>query len=120
MPEPPLEDEGWTDVGNNILNKKVGRRGAMGMLFGALAASTQAASACSPTSMASAETREAKLLEWEEYFKGNFRLMSDRDRAATIGRLERLAELRTGVDVTIGSSEARPGVIYGYAFNISK
>jgi molybdopterin-containing oxidoreductase family iron-sulfur binding subunit len=90
------------------------------MLFGATAIATQAASACSPTSLASAEKREAKLLEWEEYFKGNFALMSGEEKAKTIGRLERLAKLRKGVDVSISTSEAQPGVVYGYAFNISK
>jgi len=96
------------------------RRGALGTLFGAMAMGTQAVSACSPTSLASEEDREAKLLEWEEYLKGNFRRMSDEEKAATIDRLERLSRIRQGTEVNMASTEARPGVVYGYAFNISK
>jgi Fe-S-cluster-containing dehydrogenase component len=118
-PDPGESPEGDGD-GNTLLDKKVDRRGALAMLFGAVAAGTQAASACSPASFASAEEREAKLLEWEEYLKGNFRLMTPEERSATIQRLERLSELRRGVEVNIDGTEARPGVVYGYAFNISK
>jgi Fe-S-cluster-containing dehydrogenase component len=108
------------DGGATLLEKPMGRRGAMGILAGMAAAATQLASACSPVSGASDTQREAKLLEWEEYFKGNFRVMSETERAATVARLERLTRLRTGVDVTIDGSGAQPDVIYGYAFNISK
>jgi Fe-S-cluster-containing dehydrogenase component len=78
------------------------------------------ASACAPLSAASDEEREAKVLEWSERFKGQFRLMSDDEKAETVGRLERLAKLRSGVDVEIRTTGAQPGVMYGYAFNISK
>jgi Fe-S-cluster-containing dehydrogenase component len=116
-PPPRPEDVG---MGSTILDKKVDRRGAVAMLFGAAAASAGAASACSPASVASAEEREAKLLEWEEYFKGNFRLMSGEEKDETIRRLERLAQLRQGANVNIQGTGAQPGVVYGYAFNISK
>jgi Fe-S-cluster-containing dehydrogenase component len=106
--------------GSTILDRPVDRRGALGMLFGALAGTATAASSCSPTSLASDEEREAKLLEWQEYFKGNFRLMSAGEREATVRRLERLSQIRHGVDAAIGTYEAQPGVVYGYAFNISK
>jgi Fe-S-cluster-containing dehydrogenase component len=106
--------------GSTILDRKMDRRGALGTLFGAMAMGTQAVSACSPTSLASEEDREARLLEWEEYLKGNFRRMSDEEKAATIDRLERLSRIRQGTEVNMASTEARPGVVYGYAFNISK
>jgi len=115
----PSEGVGATG-GHSLLDKPVDRRGALAMLFGAAAVGSQAVSACSPASLASSEEREAKLLEWSEYFKGNFRLMSDAEKADTIHRLERLTRIRKGVDVTIDATEARPGVVYGYAFNISK
>lgn len=102
---------------NTILQKTVGRRKALGMLFGGIAAGSQAA--CTGIG-ASEEEKEAKLLEWQEYFKGNFRLMSDEEKTKTISRLERLAELRQGTDVNIKATPAQPGVEYGYAFNISK
>jgi len=103
-----------------LLDKPVDRRRALGMLFGAAATTATAASACSPASLLSAEDREAKLLEWEEYFKGNFQLMSPAEKQRTIERLERLQSLRKGVDVSISAADAQPGVVYGYAFNISK
>jgi Fe-S-cluster-containing dehydrogenase component len=106
--------------GGTILDKQVGRRGALGMLFGAVAAATSAAAACTPLSAATDDEREAKLLEWNEHFKGNFRRMTDTEKRETIDRLERLAKIRRGVDVSISATEAQPGVMYGYAFNISK
>ena len=105
---------------NTPLAKTVDRRQALGTMLGALAVSTQAVSACSPASLVSDEAREAKLLEWEEYFKGNFRLMSREEKAETIRRIERLARLRRNADVSIRATEALPDVVYGYAFNISK
>ena len=113
---------GCADAGgsNALLDKPLDRRRAIGTLVGALAMTTQAVSACSPASPLSDEAREAKLLERDEYFKGNYRLMSPDERAETIGRLERLAQLRGEGDVSIRSSEALPDVVYGYAFNISK
>jgi molybdopterin-containing oxidoreductase family iron-sulfur binding subunit len=103
-----------------VLDKPVDRRGALSMLFGAVAAGSQAVAACAPGSGATDGEREARVLEWEEYFKGNFALMTDQEKADTITRLERLAKLRQGVDVSISSTAAQPGVIYGYAFNISR
>lgn len=120
-PRPGGRDPAASSTGENtVLDKTVDRRQALGMMAGGVAAGAQLASACSPQSLASAEEREQKLLEWEEYFKGNFRLMTEEEKAETIRRLERLAELRQGVDVSIDGTEAQDGVMYGYAFNISK
>jgi Fe-S-cluster-containing dehydrogenase component len=106
--------------GLGVLQKHVGRRGALGMMFGAVAAATQVVAACSPVSAASDDEREAKLLDWGERLKGNFRQMTDTEKQETIDRLERLAKIRHGIDVSISATEAQPGVMYGYAFNISK
>ena len=38
----------------------------------------------------------------------------------TVGRLQRLHELRTGKKIEVSATGARPGVLFGYAFNISK
>jgi molybdopterin-containing oxidoreductase family iron-sulfur binding subunit len=102
------------------LRKPVDRRRALTILAGGLAAGAQALAACSPVSVESDEEREAKLLAWQEYIKGNYRTMTEEERAATIDRLERLAEVRRGVDINIQSTGAQPGVVFGYAFNISK
>jgi Fe-S-cluster-containing dehydrogenase component len=106
--------------GGTLLDKAVDRRQALGMMFGAAATTAAAASACSPASLLTAAEREAKLLEWEEHFKGQFRLMTQHEKAETIARLERLAELRRGEDVRIAATDALPGVVFGYAFNISR
>jgi Fe-S-cluster-containing dehydrogenase component len=107
-------------AGSTVFDKPVDRRRALGMLLGATAAASHVASACSPLSGATEAEQEAKLLEWEEYFKGNFAVMTADEKAATVHRLERLAKLRRGVDVHISTTEAQPGVLFGYAFNISK
>jgi Fe-S-cluster-containing dehydrogenase component len=111
---PPVQDAG------TLFQKPLDRRGALGAMFGAVAAAGQLAGACTPLSGTTDDEREARLLEWEEYFKGNFRVMSEEDKARTVARLERLAMLRRGQDVTISGEGAQPGVVYGYAFNISK
>ena len=46
--------------------------------------------------------------------------MTDEERADTIARLERLAKIKRNVDVRIQATPAQPGVMFGYAFNISK
>ena len=74
-------------------------------------------SACNPLDN---ESRERSKLKWDEYFKSNFRLMSDREKDETVARLERIHELKTGNKVHISTANARQGVLFGYAFNISK
>ena len=46
--------------------------------------------------------------------------MTPEERAETVQRLERLAKLHHDQDVTIHTTDALPGVLFGYAFNISK
>jgi molybdopterin-containing oxidoreductase family iron-sulfur binding subunit len=111
----PAEDEDGT-----ILQKRMDRRRALGILLGGAAVGAQAISACSPMTPDTDEAREAKLLQWQEYIKKNYRFMTDEERADTIGRLERLAKIKHNVDVRIQATPAQPGVMFGYAFNISK
>ena len=113
--EPPEGAEG-----RSLLQKPVDRRGALGMLVGGAILGSQALGACAPLSAESDEEREIKLLAWREYIKGDYRFMTEDERAATIARLERLAQLQRGLDVTIQSTGAQAGVQFGYAFNISK
>ena len=63
---------------------------------------------------------EAFRLRWQEYFKKHYRLMSDQEKQATVNRLERLAKIQKGVDVQIGAKGPIPGVLYGYAFNLTR
>ena len=111
----PTESEDGT-----VLQKRVDRRRALGILLGGAAVGAQALGACSPAAPVSDEQREAKLLQWQEYIKKNYRFMTDEERADTIARLERLAKINRGLDVKIQSTPAQPGVMFGYAFNISK
>lgn len=104
----------------SLLNKPVDRRRALTVLAGAAVAGVQALNACRPASTLSEEERELKLLAWREYIKGNYRDMTEAERAETIARLERQALLQRGSAVTIQSTGAQPGVVFGYAFNISK
>lgn len=104
----------------SVLQKRVDRRRALGMLISGMAVGTQAVSACAPLNAMSDEEREIKLLAWQEYIKGNYRFMTEEERAATIARLERVAQVKRGADVRMQSTGAQPGVEFGYAFNISK
>ncbi|MFT5090531.1 MAG: Fe-S-cluster-containing dehydrogenase component [Candidatus Latescibacterota bacterium] len=106
-------------AGNSVLDKKVGRRGALGMLLGGATAGASVVKAQASVVSDDAE-KEQKLLEWEEYFKGNFRQMSDEEKAQTVDRLTSLAKIQSGRNVHIKASDAQEGVLYGYAFNISK
>jgi len=103
-----------------VLDKPVDRRLALKMVAGGVVAGLAALDACKPVTVETDEEREIKLLAWQEYIKGNYRFMTEAERTDTISRLERLAELQRGVDVKIQSTGAQPGVMFGYAFNISK
>jgi len=113
-PSPTDTDDG------TVLQKRVDRRRALGILIGGMAAGAQAVSACAPLTTMTDEEREVKVLAWQEYIKGNYRVMTEPERAETIARLERLAKVKRGADVTIQSTGAQPGVVFGYGFNISK
>jgi len=66
------------------------------------------------------EEKEKLSLSWENYFKSNYKYMSKRDRKKAVKRLERLAKLKRDENVSISDKDAIPGVLFGYAFNISK
>ena len=68
----PVEREDGT-----VLQKRVDRRRALGILLGGAAVGAQALSACSPVAPVTDEEREAKLLQWQEYIKKNYRFMTD-------------------------------------------
>ncbi len=104
----------------SVLQKPVDRREALGMLAAGVAAGAAAASACRPLSAATPEERELKVLEWQEFTQKHYRRMTEAERVETIERIERLAQLRHNEDVTISTADAQPGVVFGYAFNISK
>jgi molybdopterin-containing oxidoreductase family iron-sulfur binding subunit len=120
MNRPDRPGSGPPPAEASLLNKPVDRRRALTVLAGAAVAGVQALNACRPASALSEEQRELKLLAWREYIKGNYRDMTEAERAETIARLERQALVERGSAVTIQSTGAQPGVVFGYGFNISK
>lgn len=111
----PQEEDGY----DQVISKKMSRRGAFSAITkGLLAGAGLAQAACSTS--ASEEDRDKSQMKWEEYFKKNYRLMSDTEKEGTVDRLTRLYEIRTGKHVNIDTVGAQEQVLYGYAFNISK
>ncbi len=76
------------------------------------------ASGCGGTGLLG--SKEEMALRFQEYFKGNYRLMTQEEKDETVQRLERLAKLKRGVDVQMSSKEPIEGVLYGYAFNVTR
>ncbi len=72
------------------------------------------------TTILSEEQKEKIKLSWEDYFKKNYRYMTNREKRKTVKRLERLSQLKRKESVSISDKDAIAGVLYGYAFNISK
>ena len=94
-----------------VFEKKMDRRSSLRALVTTVAAGTAVASSgCSSESSG----------KWEEYFKGNYKLMSAEERNATVKRIVNMYAKRTGKKINLKNKEAIPGVLYGYAFNISK
>ncbi|MDP6377579.1 MAG: 4Fe-4S dicluster domain-containing protein [Pseudomonadales bacterium] len=58
--------------------------------------------------------------EWAEWFQGNYRLMSDEEKQEAVDRLERRYSAEYGKDVTVDTTPAQEGVLFGYALNIQK
>ena len=106
-----------------LLSREVDRRTAVKLLaiglvlgFGFL---QTACRALTPFGLDGVEREKARL-SLEEYFKRNYRLMTEEEKRETIERLERLYELETGKRPNISAQGPHEGVLYGYAFNISK
>jgi len=59
-------------------------------------------------------------LRWDEYLKGYYRLMTQKEKDETVRRLERLAKLKRGVDIQMSNKEPVEGVLFGYAFNVTR
>ena len=121
------QGDGWDDGAakqvlqeniGEIMNPTISRRQAMQLIAGSMLAGFAMLQIGCATGV-SAESDD-KNLKWDEYFKGNYRLMTEDEKAATVNRLERLYEQQTGQTVNISAEGPIPGVLYGYAFNISK
>lgn len=99
-----------------FFERQLNRRSAISSIAGGLMAGLGLLNAaCSPF-----KDSEKAEMEWEHYFKKNFRLMTPTEQEETVRRLERLHQKNTGDNVAISATGAQRGVLYGYAFNISK
>ena len=58
--------------------------------------------------------------EWAEWFQKNYRLMTDEEKAQAKARLERRYSSEYGKPVTVDTTPAKEGVLFGYALNIQK
>jgi hypothetical protein len=63
---------------------------------------------------------EALKLRFQEFIKKNYRLMTPEEKDETVRRLERLAKMKRGVDVQMSQREPIEGVLFGYAFNVTR
>ena len=63
---------------------------------------------------------ETLKLQWNEFFKKHYRLMTPQEKDETVRRLEQLAKLRQHVDVQISSTPPMDDVLFGYAFNVTR
>ncbi len=102
---------------NNILSKPLNRRKAIGAL--AAGSSSAAAMAAAANSIDDKSIDDA-YLKWEEYFKGNYRLMSSDEKQETIDRLVTLWENEHDSTISLSGEEPLENTLFGYAFNISK
>jgi len=98
----------------NMNRRQAFKKLTAGLVIGAGAVS----SSCSVIS--DEKSKEKSQIEWEEYFKGNYKLMSYEEKNKTVNRLVRSYELRNGKKINISSKDAEDDVLFGYAFNISK
>jgi Fe-S-cluster-containing dehydrogenase component len=101
----------------NILAPKSTRRAFMKKLSIAAAASSAGlvTSGCG-----SLENSEEMKLNWQEYFKKNYRLMTQDEKEATVARLVRLAKIREDENIQMSTTEPKEQVLFGYAFNITR
>jgi len=65
-------------------------------------------------------SNEELSLRWKEYFKKNYRLMTQEEKEETVQRLERLAKIKRGADIQMSTKAPIDGVLFGYAFNVTR
>ena len=108
-----------TGCTSKILDSTTNRRSFLkGLSVAAAASSAALTTGCIPS--ADAAGSEEMKLRWQEFFKKNYRLMTQEEKDATIARLERLAKLQKNLDIQMSNDAPLEGVLYGYAFNITR
>jgi len=97
--------------------KKTTRRSFMKKLSVAAAASSAGLVTGGCVSL---EKSEEMGLKWEEYFKKNYRLMTQEEKDETVARLVKLSKIKGNGDIQMSNQEPQENVLFGYAFNISR
>ncbi|MDO9262240.1 MAG: 4Fe-4S dicluster domain-containing protein [Flavobacteriaceae bacterium] len=104
---------------HQITSENTDRRSALKTITAGLVAGIGIAStSCSVFS--EDQEKEASQLSWDEFFKKNYKIMSDEERIQTVQRLESLYEKKTGNTINISHQGPLDDVLFGYVFNISK
>ena len=114
-----IGDEREKDVFDQVFDVSMDRRSAFKKLTASLLIGAGAISSCTSV-IKSDEGKEKAQIDWEEQFKGNYKLMTDEEKEKTVNRLMRSYELRTGKNISMSAKNAEEDVLFGYAFNISK
>ena len=114
-----IGDEREKDGFDQVFDVSMDRRSAFKKLTASLLIGAGAISSCTSVTK-SDESKEKSQIDWEEQFKGNYKLMTDDEKEKTVNRLMRSYELRTGKNISMSSKNAEEDVLFGYAFNISK
>ncbi len=114
-----IGDEREKDGFDQVFDVSMDRRSAFKKLTASLLIGAGAISSCTSV-IKSDEGKEKAQIDWEEQFKGNYKLMTDEEKEKTVNRLMRSYELRTGKNISMSSKNAEEDVLFGYAFNISK
>ncbi len=113
------EKESVTTNAQDVMDTSSSRRTFIKSLSLAAAAGSAAlATGCIPD--AGAGSTEEMKIRWQEFFKKNYRLMSQKEKDDTVSRLERLAKLHDDMQVQVGNEAPIENVLYGYAFNITR
>ena len=114
-----IGEERHRDGFDQVFDVQMDRRSAFKKLTASLLIGAGAVSSCTSVTSSDASKEKAQI-DWEEQFKGNYKLMTDDEKKATVDRLVRSYQLRTGKTINMSSKNAEKDVLFGYAFNISK
>ena len=114
-----LKKEEDVPGGDATMSGQSSRRNFLkGLSIAAAACSASLVTGCLPNIEAGGGEKLA--LQWQEYFKKNYRLMTEKEKEETVARLERLAKIQADLNPQISTQAPRENVLYGYAFNITR
>jgi molybdopterin-containing oxidoreductase family iron-sulfur binding subunit len=103
---------------NTLEGKACGRREFLkGAVKVAALGSAVMATGCGTEVFGSTEELQ---LRWKEYFKKNYRMMTQVEKDETVQRLEQLAKIKRGANIQMSSKGPIQDVLFGYAFNVTR